>query len=172
MQHKAAFMSVSHDWRTPKPLFDALDAEFGFTLDAAASAENALCERFLTEGDDALARDWEGRVFCNPPYGRRIGEWVRWGYIQSRLKAEVVVMLIPARTETTWWHLFVMHAAEIRLVKGRIRFGGGKKANPRSHNATFPSCVVVFRRGVDAPLISAATLPRGDAPLFAAVEPA
>ena len=161
MQHKAAFLSVSHDWRTPQALFDVLDEEFRFTLDAAASTENALCARYFTAEDDALQQPWTGSVFCNPPYGRTIGDWVRWAYIQSRTNADVVVLLIPARTETSWWHMYAMQAAEIRFIRGRIRFHGGKKENAQSHNATFPSCLVIFRAGEDVPYFSAADLPRG-----------
>jgi len=78
-------------------------------------------------------------VFCNPPYSHGIGTWVRKGYEEAE-RGATVVMLIPARTETAWWHDYVMHAAEIWLIRGRMRFGG------HTINAPFPSCVVVFHR--------------------------
>jgi len=141
--------SARHDWETPKAFFDVLNSEFAFTLDAAASDENALCNHFFTEADDALTRMWLGTVFLNPPYGPGIGKWVKKAYEESQRYAARVVMLIPARTETRWWHSYVMHAAEIRLIKGRLRFSG------MTINAPFPSAVVVFQRGDHVPLVTA-----------------
>jgi phage N-6-adenine-methyltransferase len=138
----------SHEWTTPQRFFDALDAEFGFTLDAAASAENAKCATYYCGewGRDGLTQPWDGVVWCNPPYGREIGRWVEKGYREAQ-RGATVVMLIPARTETAYWHDYVMRADEIRLVRGRLRFGGGGKRSAKSHNAPFPSAVVVFRPG-------------------------
>lgn len=134
----------SHEWETPPDLFRRLDEEFHFDLDAAASTANALCERYCTSALDGLVVDWssglEGAVFCNPPYGREIGRWVQKGFEESR-KGCTVVMLIPARTETSYWHDYVMRAREIRFIRGRLRFSGS------SVNAPFPSAVVVFRPG-------------------------
>lgn len=141
---------VSHEWETPPEFFRILDDEFGFALDAAASADNALCSHFYNEAMDALRFDWtwaDGAVWCNPPYGTQIGKWVRKAYEQSQQGA-TVVMLIPSRTETTYWHDYVMRAAEIRFVRGRLRFSGS------SVNAPFPSAVVVFRPGDHTPVIS------------------
>jgi phage N-6-adenine-methyltransferase len=163
MRHKAAFSSRNHDWRTPRALFDALDAEFTFTLDAAASADNALCDEYITEAQDALSQPWTGVAWCNPPYGDGIGKWVAKGLAESRSTAEVVVMLVPARTETAWWHESAMRADEIRLIRGRVSFGGGSQENPESHNAPFPSCLLIFRRhpqNPDGPRFSPTTLPR------------
>lgn len=130
----------THEWETPQWLFDDLDAEFGFTLDAAASPGNAKCTAYYCGewGRDGLANAWTGVVWCNPPYGGEIGRWVERGYRQALLGA-VVVMLIPARTDTAQWHDYVMRAAEIRFIRGRLRFSGA------SGNAPFPSAVVVFR---------------------------
>ena len=134
------------DWTTPKAFFDLIDSEFGFTLDAAASAENALCQRFYDENADGLAQPWTGVVWCNPPYGRGIDKWVERGY-GSAVAGATVVMLIPARTDTQYWHKYVMRAAEVRLLRGRLVFGQGEARA----NAPFPSALVVFRPGVHFP---------------------
>lgn len=143
------FSSEKRDWTTPGWLFDLLDAEFRFTLDAAASDENTkVPDRYYTEADDGLAQPWEGTVWCNPPYGRGVGEWVRKGY-QSAQAGATVVMLLPARTDTRWWNEYVsyydwaarrtvMVAHEVRFLRGRLRFGGAKAGAP------FPSAVVVW----------------------------
>src|SRR5690606_5274176 len=137
MQHTAAFMSQKQDWTTPQAFFDYWNRIYRFTLDAAASHDNAKCDRYFTEADDALTKDWDGVVWLNPPYGPGIGKWVRKAYQESQ-KVATVVMLIPARTETRWWHDYVMKADHIALVRRRMRFGGA------TINAPFPSCVVIF----------------------------
>lgn len=138
------FSSASEEWTTPQAMYAALDAEFGFDLDAAATDANALCARWFTKDDDALARPWGGVVFLNPPYGHGIGRWVRKAHDEAQ-RGAVVVGLIPAKTETRWWHDYVMRAAEIRLVRGRMRFSGS------TINAPFPSAVIVWRPGVHEP---------------------
>jgi len=146
----------SHEWETPPELFRQLDAEFGFMLDAAATRDNALCPAFCTEATDGLACDWHRNfaVYCNPPYGTQIGRWVQKGYEEAQ-KGCTVVMLIPARTDTAYWHDYVMRAAEIRFVRGRLRFSG------TTDNAPFPSAVVIFRRGwYGEPAISTIEAPR------------
>ena len=133
------FSSATDDWATPPEVFAALDAEFRFQLDVCASARNAKCERFFTVADDGLAQQWTGRVWMNPPYGRTIGAWMAKAAESARADA-TVVCLVPARTDTAWWHEHVMAAAsEVRLVRGRLKFGDG--ASP----APFPSAIVVFR---------------------------
>lgn len=133
-------------WATPRDLFERLNREFGFTLDVAASAENALCGQFFTEADDGLAQPWTGRVWCNPPYGRAIGEWVeraaRYAFtIPGPEVPEVIVMLIPASTDTSWWHDHVHgQATEVRLIRGRLTFG-----RSRMGRAPFPSAIAVYR---------------------------
>ena len=141
----------SHEWETPPEFFRALDDEFRFALDAAASLDNTLCTHFYSQDVNGLLYDWtwaDGPVWVNPPFGSAIGKWVRKSYDQSQDGA-TVVMLIPARTETRWWHDYVMRSAEIRFVRGRLRFSGSNV------NAPFPSVVVVFRPGDHAPVISA-----------------
>lgn len=132
-------LSSRHDeWETPQDLFDALHAEFHFTLDTCATAENAKCAQFFDRRRDGLSRPWTGVCFCNPPFGRAVGRWVRKAYESARAGA-TVVMLIPARTDTRYWHSYVAKSAEVRFLKGRVRFGGAKAGAP------FPSAVVVFR---------------------------
>lgn len=128
------------EWETPQAFFDALDAEFHFALDVCATAENAKCERYFTVADDGLAQSWEGNVcWCNPPYGREIGKWLRKAWTETGAEIPTtVVMLIPARTDTAWWHDYAAKG-EVRFVRGRIKFSGHK------HNAPFPCAVVVFR---------------------------
>ena len=137
---KVLFSSKSMEWATPRPFFMRLNEEFGFTLDPCAQPHNALCSKYFTEEDDGLIQSWQGhRAFVNPPYGRAVGAWVKKCYEESRKPDTTVVMLIPARTDTKYWHNYVMKADELHLVKGRIKFGGG------TNSAPFPSAVVVFR---------------------------
>ncbi len=132
------FSSLTDEWPTPRWLFDALHTEFGFTLDPCATRANAKCARFFTRVDDGLRQDWSrDAVFMNPPYGRLIGHWVKKAYVSARQGA-LVVCLLPARTDTRWWHDYVMRG-EIRLLRGRLTFEGGK------YPAPFPSAIVVFR---------------------------
>lgn len=138
-QGAVGFSSQSGDWETPQAFFDKLNKGFGFTLDPCASAGNAKCALYYTEDDDGLQQDWGGHhIFVNPPYGRRMGAWVQKAYSESRKHNTVVVMLIPARTDTKWWHDYVMKAKEVHLVRGRLKFGSSASAAP------FPSAVVVF----------------------------
>lgn len=132
------FSSERMDWATPPALFAALDAEFGFTLDAAALPHNAKCARYFTPADDALAQDWgAGVVWLNPPYGRQIAAFMRKAY-EASLAGATVVCLVPARTDTAWWH-DVAARGEVRFLRGRVRFEGA------AHGAPFPSAIVVFR---------------------------
>ena len=133
------FNSQSDMWETPQWLFDKLNAEYNFTLDACAVPDNAKCPVYFTPDQDGLSQDWTGRVWCNPPYGREIGKWVRKAFECS---ADVVVMLLPARTDTRWFHDYVNRGGHVEFLKGRLHFGGSKNAAP------FPSMIVVFdKRG-------------------------
>lgn len=130
--------SNTPEWATPQKFFDELNAEFSFTLDPCSTDENAKCEKHYTKEDDGLSKNWGGEsVFCNPPYGKELPIWVKKCYEESR-HADVV-MLIPARTDTRWFHDYIYNKAEIRFIKGRLKFNDGKSPAP------FPSMVVVFR---------------------------
>ena len=139
---KVMFSSASNEWATPQAFFDKLNDIFGpFTLDAAASDENYKVATYYTQSDDSLSQDWSGnRVFLNPPYGRALKDWVQKAYEEGQKDDTVVVMLIPARTDTRYWHDYVMKADEIRFVRGRIKFGDGNNSAPCT------SAVVVFRQ--------------------------
>lgn len=131
------FSSKTALWATPQDFFDKLNEEFGFDLDVCATPENAKCTRYFTEQDNGPAQCWHGTVWMNPPYGRKIGEWVKKAQESAR-RGATVVCLVPARTDTRWWHDHVM-AGEIRFVRGRLKFGGSKNSAP------FPCAIVVFR---------------------------
>jgi phage N-6-adenine-methyltransferase len=126
------------DWATPPELFAKWDAEFGFTLDAAALPHNAKCARYFTPDDDGLAQSWGTEtVWVNPPYGAQIAAWMRKAWQSSKYGA-TVVLLVPARTDTRWWHDHAMKG-EIRFLRGRIKFVGATASAP------FPCALVIFR---------------------------
>lgn len=132
------FTSNTPEWATPQDFFDKLDEEFHFDLDVCATPENAKCEKYFTKNDDGLSQQWGGVVYCNPPYGREIGKWVE----KCSKHDGIAVMLLPARTDTRWFHDFIYGKSEIRFIKGRLKFGGSKNSAP------FPSMVVVFNKDV------------------------
>lgn len=142
--NKGMFTSAKDDWATPSDLFQALNERFGFDLDPCASPTNAKCRRYFTRSDDGLSHPWSGNVFMNPPYGRVLGDWVRKAHEEvTSGRANVVVALIPARTDTAYWHDFVMKAEEIILLRGRVHHDHAGHDGP-AHNAPFPSAAVVF----------------------------
>jgi site-specific DNA-methyltransferase (adenine-specific) len=140
MNTAVMFSSTTNEWETPQEFFDKLNEEFNFTLDPCATPKNAKCKKFYTIKEDGLKQNWQGEtVFCNPPYGRAIKDWVRKCYEESKKPNTIVVMLIPARTDTTYFHEYIYKKArDIRFVKGRLKFGNSKNSAP------FPSMVVVF----------------------------
>lgn len=142
----SAFSSQRMDWETPQALFGELDAEFHFTLDAAASDGNAKCADYYTAETDSLKQDWGGAtVFCNPPYGRAIKNWVRKCSQEASKPNTTVVMLVPARTDTKWFQNYILHRAEVRFIPGRLHF---ETNGVPGDAAPFPSMIVVMRTGV------------------------
>lgn len=136
---RVCFSSQTPEWPTPKWLFDALDKEFGFSLDPCATKENAKCAKFYTRHDNGLLKPWQGEtVFMNPPYGNEIAAWMRKAHDAAMNDGATVVCLIPARTDTAWWHDYAMKH-EIRLLRGRLTFEGGK------YGAPFPSAIIIMR---------------------------
>ena len=132
------FSSQKDLWATPQYVFDELNAEFRFNLDPCALPENAKCTKFFTPEIDGLQQNWEAhRVFMNPPYGREIGKWVEKA---ATCGADIVVGLLPARTDTRWFHEYILNKAEIRFIKGRLKFGDATNAAP------FPSMIIVWRK--------------------------
>lgn len=135
----ALYSSRSEEWATPPAFFAQLHAEFGFTLDPCATKRNAKCPTFFTKAENGLDQDWgQHIVFCNPPYGRTIGEWARKCY-EASLAGATVVLLAHARTDTRFFHDWVYGKAELRFVRGRLKFGDGKQSAP------FPSMVAIYR---------------------------
>jgi len=129
------------DWRTPPDLFAAWHARFRFTVDAAAS-DDMLFPRWWGEADDALTLSWAGeRVYCNPPYGPHLGDWIRKA---AEREAVIAVLLIPVRSDTAWWHEAVWPCAEIEFLRGRVGFAGMDPG--QRTRAPFPSCLAIYRK--------------------------
>lgn len=136
MNKELMFSSKTDLWATPQDFFDKVNAIYDFTLDVCATKENAKCSSYFTIEDNALNRNCIGNCWMNPPYGREIGKWIKKAYEQALLGA-VVVCLIPSRTDTKWWHEYVMKG-KITFIRGRLKFGNSKNSAP------FPSALVVF----------------------------
>lgn len=140
MNIEVMFSSKTNSWATPTDFFQKLDKEFHFTLDPCADEHNHKCNKYFTVKEDGLLQEWgENCVFCNPPYGREIGKWVEKAYHTNQKYGNLVVMLLPARTDTKWFHDFIYHKAEIRFVRGRLKFNDKDRA-------PFPSMVVIYRK--------------------------
>ena len=141
MNTDVMFSSKTDQWSTPKDFFKTLNDEFDFTLDPCADELNHKCEKYYTKEQNGLIQSWKGeRVFCNPPYGSTLKDWVKKC---AESDAELVVMLIPARTDTKYFHEYIYNKSEIRFIKGRLKFGNSK------NSAHFPSMLVIFRKGGD-----------------------
>ena len=137
MPENIHFSSERHDWETPQYPFDGLNAEFRFELDVCATAVTAKCRRYFSLEDDALSQPWGGVCWMNPPYGRQIELWMRKA-VESALAGALVVCLVPARTDTRWWHQYATRG-EIPYLRGRLKFGQA------ANSAPFPSAIVVLR---------------------------
>jgi len=135
---KVHFSSQTVVWKTPNGLFKKLNAEFGFSLDVCCFPENAQCGKYFTPDDDGLLQNWHGTVWCNPPYGNRIGDWLSKGLVEAQ-NGVTSVFLLPARTDTRWFHEYILGRSEIRFIKGRLKFGDSKSSAP------FPSMIVIYR---------------------------
>ena len=142
MNTKVMFSSKTDLWETPQYLFDKLDSEFYFDVDVCALPDNAKCKKYYTPEQDGLSQPWTGVCWCNPPYGREIGKWVEKAY-NSAKDGALVVMLLPARVDTRWFHDYIYNKAEVRFIRGRLKFGKIENSAP------FPSMIVVFRPNVE-----------------------
>jgi phage N-6-adenine-methyltransferase len=133
------YSSKSIEYETPHWLFDELNGLFCFTLDVAASHDNFKTQKYYTKEDDGLAQDWTGEiVWCNPPYGREITKFAQ-KFVEQKNKAECIVALIPARTQTIWMQNYVFpHASFICFIKRKLKF------HNMQHDAPFPSCLAVY----------------------------
>lgn len=130
------FSSDSAEWETPEWLFKYLDNIYNFELDVCANEKNTKCKNFYTIKDNCLEKKWVGNCFMNPPYGRKIIDFVRKAYIESW--SNNVVCLLPARTDTKWFHEYCIKAESIWFLKGRLKFSNCKNSAP------FPSCIIKF----------------------------
>lgn len=137
MINKGMFTANRQDWETPDWLFRQWDDKYHFETDVCALPHNAKCPVYYTPETDGLAQKWHGTCWMNPPYGREIATWIKKAY-ESSLEGATVVCLIPSRTDTAWWHDYVMRASKIHYIRGRIQFVGAP------YNAPFPCAVVVF----------------------------
>lgn len=151
MNKELHFSSKSNEWETPKHIFNYYNKIYNFQLDAAATKENALCENFYTLEDNSLIQNWNQykTIWCNPPYGREIGKFVKKAYEES-LKGCIVVLLIPARVDTKWWHEYCS-LGNVYFIKGRLKFTNKKfysyEENINKKNilsAPFPSAIIIF----------------------------
>lgn len=139
MLNNALFSSKSDEWATPQEIFDELNREFDFNLDPCATEQNHKTPIYYTAEVDGLVKNWGGcRVFVNPPYSN-IGEWVKKSFYEAQKDKTLVVLLIPSRTDTKYFHDYILHRSEIRFIKGRLKFGESKNSAP------FPSMIVIFR---------------------------
>jgi phage N-6-adenine-methyltransferase len=136
------FSSATDLWATPQEFFDRLHEQFNFQTDVCALPENAKCAQFYTPEMNGLAQEWSGNCWMNPPYGRTIGAWVEKAYRSASENGATVVCLLPARTDTRWWHEHCLKG-EVIFIRGRLKFGGHKNSAP------FPSAVVIFRPASD-----------------------
>lgn len=135
------FSQNTDKWETPQWLFDKLNRIFNFDLDVCANEENHKCERYFTEEDNGLSKNWGGcKCWCNPPYGRQIAHWVKKASETVEDDNSIVVLLLPARTDTGWFHDYILNnpRAHVVFLRGRLKFGKAKDGAP------FPSMIVVF----------------------------
>lgn len=140
MDKKACFTSNSDEWYTPDSLYDELYRRYGFTLDPCGCEESHKCEKYYNINDDGLSKSWSyERVFCNTPYSD-IKSWVKKAHDEILYNnCKIVVLLLPARTDTRWFHDYIYNKFDIIFLKGRIKFSGSKNSAP------FPSMLVIMR---------------------------
>lgn len=140
MNTEVMFSSQTDQWSTPQDFFDELNKEFNFTIDVCADETNHKCDIYYNKKINGLLQRWSNdAIWCNPPYGREIGLWVKKAYESFQEHHNTIVMLLPARTDTKWFHDYIYGKAEIRFIKGRLKFGNSKNSAP------FPSMVVIYR---------------------------
>ena len=139
MNTDVMFSSKTDMWSTPQDFFDKINKEFNCQTDVCATPDNAKCSKFFTPEQNGLLQEWTGTCWLNPPYGREIKQWVEKAY-HSHLKGAVIIALLPARTDTQWFHKFIYNKAEIRFIKGRLKFGDAVNSAP------FPSMLVIWKK--------------------------
>lgn len=140
MLNKSLFSSKTNEWATPQDFYDKLNNEFHFTLDPCATAQNHKCEKYFTVKENGLIQSWKNEVvFCNPPYGKEIKHWVKKCFDEHFKNKAIVVLLIPARTDTSYFHDYIYNKAELRFIRGRLKFNDGTGGAP------FPSMLVIYK---------------------------
>ena len=141
------FSSRSEDWATPQGLFDKLDRFFDFQLDVCASKDNHKCHQYFSIQEDGLSQKWSSykRIWMNPPYGKGIEKWMQKAYCEAQ-EGAIIVCLVPARTDTRWWHNWVNGKAHVHFIKGRLKYGNAKRSAP------FPSAIIVYGIDINAML--------------------
>jgi site-specific DNA-methyltransferase (adenine-specific) len=141
------FQSSNKEWETPQELFLPLKERFNIVLDVCATVKNSKCKAYFDKKANGLTADWalvnhfgvkNPSCWMNPPYGRGIEHWVRKAHEES-LKGVTTVALLPARTDTSWFHGYIHNKHEVRFIKGRIKFVDAPSSAP------FPSMIVIFR---------------------------
>lgn len=143
---KVGYSSKKEDWETPQYLFDRLNEKYNFKWDLAANDDNAKCANYITELENSLNVEWanlKGNLFLNPPYNRDLKMWVKKAYETSMKRDESIVLLIPSRTDTSYWHDYIFNKAKIKFLRGRLKFEiNGVAGQP----APFPSAIIEFGR--------------------------
>lgn len=124
------FKSTTVEWPTPQDLFDKINARFNFTLDVCATTENAKCAIFFTKEIDGLSQKWSGTCWMNPPYGRAMIAWLNKA-VKEKANGVTTVALIPARTNTGWWHDIIIPHSKVEFIRGRPKFGNAKHGLPQ-----------------------------------------
>ena len=137
---KGMFSSKTDDWATPQQFFNNINKKYNFDVDVCATPVNAKCSRYFTKKQDGLKQKWDGKCWCNPPYGRAIGLWLEKAYKSSVLGA-IVICLVPARTDTKWWNNWAVKG-DIKFIKGRLKFSDLGKP------AAFPSAIIIFKPSI------------------------
>lgn len=144
MINKALFTSNKEDWETPQDFYDKLNKKFNFEWDLAANAHNSKCRHYFDENSDSLSQNWgglNGNLFLNPPYGRNLKLWVKKAANTDLKGGQKLVMLIPSRTDTSYWHDYIFNHAEIKFLRGRLKFEVGGVSGD---SAPFPSALVIY----------------------------
>ena len=147
MINKSLFTSNKECWETPQDFYDRLNTKYHFEWDLAASDNNAKCDHYFTRDDNSLEQDWgelSGNMFLNPPYGRQLKLWVKKASETQLKREQLLVMLIPARTDTSYWHDYIFNHAEIEFLRGRLKF---EVDGVSGDSAPFPSALVIYKGG-------------------------
>ena len=143
---KTLHSSKSVEWGTPQEFFDQYNKIYNFDLDVCATPELAKCKKFFSPKDDGLSKDWKGKCWMNPPYGREIKKWVKKANEEIiNGNAEIIVALLPSRTGSGWFQDYVLFTdqkvrVQIEFIRGRLKFKGAENSAP------FDSVIVIYKQ--------------------------